>query len=294
MRLILLFATMTAVILVAGADSIRGMVVDGDGNPVMGAAVSGKQAYGTSLTDREGRFQITAEGGSTLTVNCLGYKKVNFKAKDWAVVNLKSGKTSYDIMAFKPKQPTPPTRVPLLEMPPVVKACGYINRIETALRELQSVPGTLKSQDGITNPDKLINLKAEGLELILDGEPSPATADFSIVLNPETMALFIYLFTDDDSPGNDWVFTTAHDVTSIVTFGEDCNDLSLAILDDKDVYWFTLIDDEADGAYLVLGSHPDGDTAYINPAVLHLTPAQAELVATYFALLFAQNYINLR
>ena len=59
--------------------SVKGMVVDQDGLPVIGAAVmvKGDKSKGT-VTDIDGRFEIKAPSGSVLEVTCLGYSYKTF------------------------------------------------------------------------------------------------------------------------------------------------------------------------------------------------------------------------
>ena len=70
--------------------SVKGLVVDQDGVPVIGAAVmiKGNKSNG-AVTDIDGRFVIKAPAGSVLEISCLGYtyKTVTLaSAKDLRII----------------------------------------------------------------------------------------------------------------------------------------------------------------------------------------------------------------
>ncbi|MBQ6290799.1 MAG: carboxypeptidase-like regulatory domain-containing protein, partial [Bacteroidales bacterium] len=53
---------------------ISGTVLDGSGQPVIGATVMvvGNSSLGT-VTDADGRFALSVPAGSTISVSCIGY-----------------------------------------------------------------------------------------------------------------------------------------------------------------------------------------------------------------------------
>ena len=60
-------------------NTIKGTVVDENGNPVIGATVRVSGAKTGSVTALEGNYSIQAPIGSSLTVNYIGYKQVSIK-----------------------------------------------------------------------------------------------------------------------------------------------------------------------------------------------------------------------
>ena len=60
-------------------NTIKGTVVDENGNPVIGATVRVSGAKTGTVTDLEGNYSIQAPIGSSLTVNYIGYKQVSTK-----------------------------------------------------------------------------------------------------------------------------------------------------------------------------------------------------------------------
>ena len=59
---------------------LQGTVVDGNGDPIIGATVKVKGAKGGTITDLDGRFSLDASKGATLEVSYIGYKTVRVKA----------------------------------------------------------------------------------------------------------------------------------------------------------------------------------------------------------------------
>ena len=69
--------------------AITGTVLDGTGQPVIGASVMlvGNSTTGT-VTDVDGNFSLTVPNGSTLSVSCIGYSTQTFVVGNQAVYNI--------------------------------------------------------------------------------------------------------------------------------------------------------------------------------------------------------------
>ena len=59
---------------------VQGTVVDGNGEPVIGATIKVKGAKGGTITDLDGHFVIDASKGATLEVSYIGFKAQTIKA----------------------------------------------------------------------------------------------------------------------------------------------------------------------------------------------------------------------
>ena len=59
---------------------VQGTVVDGTGEPIIGATVKVKGSKGGTITDLDGHFALDASKGATLEVSYIGYKTVRVKA----------------------------------------------------------------------------------------------------------------------------------------------------------------------------------------------------------------------
>ena len=69
--------------------AITGTVLDGTGQPVIGASVMlvGNSTTGT-VTDVDGNFSLTVPNGSTLSVSCIGYSTQTFVVGSQSVYNI--------------------------------------------------------------------------------------------------------------------------------------------------------------------------------------------------------------
>ena len=69
--------------------AITGTVLDGTGQPVIGASVMlvGNSTTGT-VTDVNGAFSLTVPNGSTLSVSCIGYSTQTFVVGSQSVYNV--------------------------------------------------------------------------------------------------------------------------------------------------------------------------------------------------------------
>lgn len=66
----------------SGRNIVRGTVVDDNGNPVIGASVKMKGSkMGGAITDINGRFEIKAPIGATLSVSYVGYERTEVKVR---------------------------------------------------------------------------------------------------------------------------------------------------------------------------------------------------------------------
>ena len=62
------------------SSTIRGKVIDINGDPVIGANIVEKGTTNGTTTDVEGNFSINAKSGSTLVITFIGYVREEVKA----------------------------------------------------------------------------------------------------------------------------------------------------------------------------------------------------------------------
>ncbi len=94
-----LFTVITALLLCAGdavAQSVKGTVIDENGEPVIGASVMIKGTKEGIATDIDGNFNLNNAVGKMLEVSYIGYDKVTVKAKDGMKVELKPNSTNLE------------------------------------------------------------------------------------------------------------------------------------------------------------------------------------------------------
>lgn len=70
------------------SNKVTGLVLDAQGEPLIGASVVVKGQKGGSVTDIDGKFSIAARPGATLIVSCVGYTSREVKAANGMTVNL--------------------------------------------------------------------------------------------------------------------------------------------------------------------------------------------------------------
>ena len=64
----------------AQKNTFKGVVLDDQGEPVIGATIQVKGQKGTGvITDLDGNFTIDADGGQTLVITYIGYKDAEVK-----------------------------------------------------------------------------------------------------------------------------------------------------------------------------------------------------------------------
>ena len=80
----------------AQRNTIRGTVVDEEGNPVVGAFVTVQGVSGGTSTDVDGRYQIDAPAGSTLVFSFIGFRTQQVPAGNPANIVLVQDRTSLD------------------------------------------------------------------------------------------------------------------------------------------------------------------------------------------------------
>lgn len=80
----------------AQRNTIRGTVVDEEGNPVVGAFVTVQGVSGGTSTDVDGRYQIDAPAGSTLVFSFIGFRTQQVPASNAANIVLVQDRTSLD------------------------------------------------------------------------------------------------------------------------------------------------------------------------------------------------------
>ena len=75
---------------------IKGIVVDENGDPVIGASVTEPGTTLGAVTDVNGNFSINVVDGSKIRVSFLGYKTVTRNAKDGIKIQLQSDNALLD------------------------------------------------------------------------------------------------------------------------------------------------------------------------------------------------------
>lgn len=71
--LLIILATLLLVAPLAAEERVKGVVLADGGTPLVGASVSIEGTTQSTITDEEGRFELRADRGATLTVNYIGY-----------------------------------------------------------------------------------------------------------------------------------------------------------------------------------------------------------------------------
>lgn len=61
-------------------ETIKGLVKDGDGNPIIGATVREKDSPNGTITDVDGNFEIKVKSGASLQISFVGYQTMVVKA----------------------------------------------------------------------------------------------------------------------------------------------------------------------------------------------------------------------
>ena len=96
-RVILLVCLMVCAHFVSAQTVIKGVVVDDNNQPVIGASVMVDGASNAVVTDFDGAFEISVEEGSKLSIAMLGYRSVEqAAAQDMVVVLRRKGAGSSD------------------------------------------------------------------------------------------------------------------------------------------------------------------------------------------------------
>ena len=66
--------------------TVKGQVVDQDGEPLIGATVKVKNSNAGAVTDVDGNFQITAPANAILVVSYVGYQDKEVAARGRAII----------------------------------------------------------------------------------------------------------------------------------------------------------------------------------------------------------------
>ncbi|MCH4212732.1 MAG: SusC/RagA family TonB-linked outer membrane protein, partial [Prevotella sp.] len=77
--LILLLTLLVSIATFAQKTTYKGVVVDHNGDPIIGASVIKKGTSTGTVTDLEGNFSLSTEAGSTLSISYIGYKTKEIK-----------------------------------------------------------------------------------------------------------------------------------------------------------------------------------------------------------------------
>ncbi len=86
--LIMLLAFVVSITAFAQKTNYSGVVVDGHGEPIIGASVVQKGTTSGSVTDLDGNFKVSVDAGSTLVISYIGYKTKEVKATSGLRVTL--------------------------------------------------------------------------------------------------------------------------------------------------------------------------------------------------------------
>ncbi len=96
--LLTFFVSMTAF---AQKQQYSGVVVDGGGEPVIGASVIQKGTTSGAITDLDGKFTVSVEPGSTLVISYIGYKNYETKvSNNMRIVLEEDSKTLNDVVVI--------------------------------------------------------------------------------------------------------------------------------------------------------------------------------------------------
>lgn len=96
--LLTFFVSMTAF---AQKQQYSGVVVDGGGEPVIGASVIQKGTTSGAITDLDGKFTVSVESGSTLVISYIGYKNYETKvSNNMRIVLEEDSKTLSDVVVI--------------------------------------------------------------------------------------------------------------------------------------------------------------------------------------------------
>ena len=87
-KLFLFSVMLLCSVAVFAQNTITGSVVDGNGNPVIGAAVMIPGTTTGASTDIDGKFQLSVQKGTKLEVSSIGYKTQEFTVGDSKVYNI--------------------------------------------------------------------------------------------------------------------------------------------------------------------------------------------------------------
>ncbi|MCH4183782.1 MAG: carboxypeptidase-like regulatory domain-containing protein, partial [Prevotella sp.] len=77
--LILLLALLVSITTFAQKATYKGVVMDHNGDPIIGASVVKKGTSVGTVTDLEGNFSLSTEAGSILSVSYIGYRTKEVK-----------------------------------------------------------------------------------------------------------------------------------------------------------------------------------------------------------------------
>lgn len=86
--LLALVIAMTNVMAFAQSMTVKGTVTDTGGNPIIGASVKEQGTRNATVTDVDGRFQLTVPASSTIEISYIGYETQTLKPKANVAVTL--------------------------------------------------------------------------------------------------------------------------------------------------------------------------------------------------------------
>ena len=81
-KLFLSFALVFVSTIMYAQTEIKGTVVDGTGEPVIGATVMEKGTSNGTVTDFDGNFTIKVNDGAILTISYIGYQTMELPAQN--------------------------------------------------------------------------------------------------------------------------------------------------------------------------------------------------------------------
>ena len=94
--------------------TVTGVVVDANGEPIIGASVVEKGTTNGIVTDMDGKFSLNVKVGTTLQITFVGYQPQDVKATKSMKVVLKEDNELLDEVVMEPrKRQTLPEQYPL-------------------------------------------------------------------------------------------------------------------------------------------------------------------------------------
>ncbi len=135
--------------------NVSGVVIDDNGEPVIGATVSDKVTHKGTITDLDGKYQLSIDANGTLVISYMGYVTQEIAIKGQQVINVELRTDSK-----------------LLDEVVVV---GYGSMKS---KDLTSSISTVKSEELIKNPNanvmQSLQGKVAGMQIVSSGAPGAA------------------------------------------------------------------------------------------------------------------------
>lgn len=154
--------------------TVKGRVVDANGEPLIGVTVRAEKGNGATITDIDGNFTFDARNGNTVTVSYAGFKTQSVSLKDGIVIKMESDLVGLDDV--------------------VVIGYGTIKK-----RDLTGAVSSVKSDDiarvPVSNPIEAIQGQVAGLDITRTSGDTDAGLNISLrgtrSINGDNTPLFI-------------------------------------------------------------------------------------------------------